>query len=467
MARADELRAERQAVGPAHERHAQRRQAAERPQRAEHGVARGGETRRRDAGGGGREQRVVFLLEQLAEAFVQARNLCERLEILRRGVAAAPLDSPAQPLGEARAALVPFARETHRDFGLHDEAVPRPGLLDGRRQLDLLDAIAEALHELREGVLRVVVEAIPVRRLHEAERRWNRRLLRRDGAIRRGRAHARLELALVVRDARFQQQRDVIDRASEQTDRVEGLRDPRHPAPRDQTARRLEPVDAAVRCRSHRRSARLAAERQRHHPDRDGGRGAAGRPARRVRGIVRVPRLARRSAREFGGDRLAHDDGAGAAQQRDDGGVTRWRPAGVQRRAVLRRHVGRVDDVLDADRHTVEWSDRPARQTVLVRRTSLGQRVIRIEERPCLDARIRLAYPRQTRRDVLLGGDHAFADESRGVGGGQRVQVRQVHQPTLVRRSRQCRRRDPGTTRMTSATPSRTVIRARQRARWW
>src|SRR5262249_19562487 len=174
VAGADELRAERQAVRAGHQWHAERRHTAEGPQRAEDGIAGGGETRWRDTGGPGREQRVVFLLEQLGETVVQPRNLGERFEVTRRGMIAAPLDSAAEPLRKTRAALVPFTREVHRDFDFHDEAVPVPRLLDRSWQLDLLDAVTEALDQLREHLLRVVIEPLPMRRLHEAERRGGR-----------------------------------------------------------------------------------------------------------------------------------------------------------------------------------------------------------------------------------------------------------------------------------------------------
>src|SRR5882724_5370458 len=100
------------------ERHAERGHAAQRPQRAECGVAGGGETGRRDTRGRGREQGVVFLLEQLGEAVVEARDLGERLEVAGGGVGAPSLDARAQPLGQTRAALVPLAREIDRDFRL-------------------------------------------------------------------------------------------------------------------------------------------------------------------------------------------------------------------------------------------------------------------------------------------------------------------------------------------------------------
>src|SRR5262249_22092757 len=141
--------------------------------------------------------------------------------------------------------------------------------------------------------------------------------------------------------------------------------------------------------------------------------------------------------REFGGDRLAHDHRAGGAHQRDDGRVARRRTPGVQRRAVLGRHVRGVDDVLDADRHAVQRSDRLSRQSMLVGGARLRQRVVGIEKRPRLDTGVGFTDARQTRSDVLLGRDHAVADQPRGVGGGEGVKVAQVHGPdTSMLRSR-------------------------------
>src|SRR5207247_6923234 len=262
--------------------------------------AGGAEARGGHAGGGGREQRVVALLEQVDESLVQTRDLGERLEVRGGRVAAATLDAPAQPLREARAALVPLAGQVDRHLGLHAAAVPVPRLLDGAGQLDLLHAVAEALDQLGEGLLRVGVHAIPVRRFHESEGRRDRRLLGGRRAVRRVRTGARLELALVVGDARLQQQRHVLDGAREETDGVQRLRDARHAAARDEPARRLQPVDAAVGRGPDRGAARLAAEGQRYHPGGDGGGRAARGSAGRVRGIVRIARLARGAARELG-----------------------------------------------------------------------------------------------------------------------------------------------------------------------
>ena len=53
-------------------------------------------------------------------------------------------------------------------------------------------------------------------------------------------------------------------------------------------------------------------------------------------------------------------DRAGGAQALDHRGVAGRRPPGVQHGAVLRRHVGGVDDVLEPDGHAVQRAERPA-----------------------------------------------------------------------------------------------------------
>jgi len=73
-----------------------------------------------------------------------------------------------------------------------------------------------------------------------------------------------------------------------------------------------------------------------------------------VAGIVR---LARREGGELGRHRLAHDDGAGAAQRRDAGGVRSGLSPLVRAAAVLGRHIRSIDDVLDADGNPVQRTD--------------------------------------------------------------------------------------------------------------
>ena len=64
----------------------------------------------------------------------------------------------------------------------------------------------------------------------------------------------------------------------------------------------------------------------------------------------------------LGGDRLAEDHRTGLTEPRDDGGVVPRRPPLPQWGSHFGRHVGRVEDVLDADRHAVQ---RPGRLPLL------------------------------------------------------------------------------------------------------
>src|SRR5262252_7593350 len=70
--------------------------------------------------------------------------------------------------------------------------------------------------------------------------------------------------------------------------------------------------------------------------------------------IMRVTGTARLGSCEFRGHGLPNNDPAGFAQRRYARGVALRAPAREERRAVLGRHVGGLDDVLDAERHTVD-----------------------------------------------------------------------------------------------------------------
>ena len=81
--------------------------------------------------------------------------------------------------------------------------------------------------------------------------------------------------------------------------------------------RRLE-ADAAAEARGpQRRADHLGAEARADHAARDGGGGAAARAARRVLEIPGIARAARLGSGKFGGNGLAHNDGACGAQCRD------------------------------------------------------------------------------------------------------------------------------------------------------
>ena len=69
---------------------------------------------------------------------------------------------------------------------------------------------------------------------------------------------------------------------------------------------------------------------------------------------MRVRRLAGCEGGEFGGDRLAEHEAAGAAQQRDQGGIGLGPVAGIDRGAVLGRKVGGVENILDPDREPAQ-----------------------------------------------------------------------------------------------------------------
>src|SRR5205809_1133968 len=90
--RTDQLYAERQAVRALHERHAERRHAAEGPQRAERRIPRRVEPLWCGAGGGGSQDGVIALSEQLVEALVELGNAGQSAEIVERAHLSAALD---------------------------------------------------------------------------------------------------------------------------------------------------------------------------------------------------------------------------------------------------------------------------------------------------------------------------------------------------------------------------------------
>src|SRR5438094_7200143 len=68
--------------------------------------------------------------------------------------------------------------------------------------------------------------------------------------------------------------------------------------------------------------------------------------------------LARHEGGELRRHRLAHDGAAGAARERDGRRIGARPVAGVDRRAIRRRHIVRIEDVLHAHGNAVEWTGR-------------------------------------------------------------------------------------------------------------
>ena len=88
--------------------------------------------------------------------------------------------------------------------------------------------------------------------------------------------------------------------------------------------------------------------------------------------IVRIARHRRHHGGEFRGRGLADDDAAGAARQRHRGGISAWLKAGINRRAVLGREIGGIENVLEPYRQPTQ---RRRRQFCIFRRLTRRDQV--------------------------------------------------------------------------------------------
>ena len=111
---------------------------------------------------------------------------------------------------------------------------------------------------------------------------------------------------------------------------------------------------ATERRRADDRAGRLRAQRQRHHHISHGRCRATGGAAWRMRHIVRIGSFAGGEHGEFGGHRLAENDGPCGTQQRHAGCVPGRSVPRVYRRAIAGGHVRGVNKVLDANRHAMQ-----------------------------------------------------------------------------------------------------------------
>ena len=215
----------------------------------------------------------------------------------------------------------------------------------------------------------------------------------------------------------------IVDRARDGAKGVEGRRESLDAGCGIHAECRLDADDAAERRGPDDRRSGLRAERCRHHVIRDRGRRAAGRSAGRVPRVVRIGGFARREIGELGRDGLAEGYAAGAPDHRHAGGIGTRPVALVDGRAVGGRHVGGVDDVLDADGHAVQ---RAARRFA-VARPRLGHRPVAIEIGPGADLALARGDAVEARPHQVLRGDLARGDGGGRVAGAQFIQFRCGH----------------------------------------
>ena len=87
----------------------------------------------------------------------------------------------------------------------------------------------------------------------------------------------------------------------------------------------------------------------------------------------------------------------------------------MQHGAVLRRHVGGVDDVLDAHGNAVERPDRLAAATALIGGPRLRERVLLVEKLPRLHRGLERPNALEAALHQLFGAQHAPVDALRGL----------------------------------------------------
>jgi hypothetical protein len=189
---------------------------------------------------------------------------------------------------------------------------------------------------------------------------------------------------------------DVVRRRRHHAERVEAEGERLDAADREGAERRFVADDSAIGGWPDDRAAGLRAEGERREAGGDGGGRAARRAARRAPEIVRVARRPRMAAGEFGGHRLADDEGAGAAHGGDAIGIGLRAIAAIDRRVALGRLVPGLDDVLDGERHPAQ---RQSTTLAAVELARLGENERRVEE----GKGAHLALARRDRLEIGLG----------------------------------------------------------------
>ena len=223
------------------------------------------------------------------------------------------------------------------------------------------------------------------------------------------RQHARRSIGRIVPRHRAQQQRAVLGGARHRTDVIHGPRERQHARAAHASVRRLETGHAAERGRHTDRTAGVGPERRGDETRGHGRAGTGGGTSGHARspGVPRVHRVtvvrvaSERAVRELVHVQLAQHDRAGAGEPRHDRRVRPGHAVGQDARARCRPNAGRVEEILEPDRHAVEWSERLTREDA-------GERgVRRLERRLCAhrDERTERAVER---RDPIETGAHDF-----------------------------------------------------------
>jgi len=220
---------------------------------------------------------------------------------------------------------------------------------------------------------------------------------------------------------RAYEKRGVGDVIADGADGIEALGERLGARNSDGAEARLVADDATVGGRPHDRPRRLGSEAQGDHAIGDARGRPAGGAAGRVRGIVRVARLARRARCEFRGDGLAEDHRTRRARECNAGGIAARPVPRIDPGAVGRRHVHGIHDVLDADRQPLE---RPAPRP-LVGGLGRSDRLLGIEMLPSAHDGFALGDPVEIGADEGCRGERAAFDLSRDVDGGKTDEVGQ------------------------------------------
>lgn len=142
--------------------------------------------------------------------------------------------------------------------------------------------------------------------------------------------------------------------------------------------------------------------------------------------VMRIAGLTRLEVGELCGHRLAEDQSTRMPCQGHTGRIARRPECLIERRAVPRGHVRRVDDVLDADGDPLQGT---GAELVQVPRHLQGS--IHVKMLPCLYERLALTNAVQASADQSLAGEATITNALRGFKGSETSC--HLHQSSMIR----------------------------------